>query len=344
MKRYERNDSDMIIEVVPILAKAIRPGMIRKLVPVNRRGNKPYLMRVWTKPDSPAAQGRAATHRGECPYCGNVQMLPGGRLADHGFNLHWGFRNGTCPGSREKPFELSKDFTEETVKKLRNTIKMHQDKIAAGDLNVPQETVNRAGKTIKRDIPRAAIIQNLQGFIAFQENRLKGWKPRPLTPVKREPEVNRDTGLRELNEPEKKVMLEAQQQGDVKAKAELWRGASAMIPVDRIRRLARDGFLEIIEDKTEKEKGYTTSLRVTTIRAKISDRAASAYPALEKPIRGGKLIQAMWEKLKTEGTIKTTPGKSRDYFTALEMAQNNRDRVEVVEDNYKDTYAVIRKR
>lgn len=332
------------IEVTLVLAKAIRPGLVPKYVPVQRKGNNIYIGKVWTRPEPPKEekQGWAATHYGECPYCGNRQMLPGGRLADHGYNLHFGFRNGTCPGSREKPFETSKTFTEKIVADAQASIQRHKARIAAGDLVVHESVIDIKGKTINREISRAGIIEDLRGFIGFQKERLEGWKPRELTPVGGR--IDKETGLRELNELEKKVMLQAQQNGEAKAEAETWRGASAYVPLDRIRKLARDGFLEIIEDKMEKRKGATLSFKVAIVRAKISERASSKYPALEKPIRGGKMVQAMWEKLKVEGELKTKVGSSQAYFVAEELAQRNSDRVDMVEKNYNDTYVVLRKK
>jgi hypothetical protein len=48
-----------------------------------------------------------ATHSGECQLCAHRQLLPGGRLSLHGYDVRWGFFNGICPGSRELPYEQS---------------------------------------------------------------------------------------------------------------------------------------------------------------------------------------------------------------------------------------------
>lgn len=48
-----------------------------------------------------------STHRGHCQACGRLQMLPGGRLAKHGYTVAHGFFAGTCTGSAHLPFEQS---------------------------------------------------------------------------------------------------------------------------------------------------------------------------------------------------------------------------------------------
>jgi hypothetical protein len=50
-----------------------------------------------------------ATHSGECQLCGRKQKLPKGHLSLHGYTKEWGFFNGTCTGSRHKPYEESCD-------------------------------------------------------------------------------------------------------------------------------------------------------------------------------------------------------------------------------------------
>ncbi len=326
-------------EVILVLSKAIRPGLVAKYVPVQRRGDKMYLGKVWTRPEPPKTEkpGWAATHYGECPYCGNRQMLPGGVLADHGYNLHFGFRNGTCPGSREKPFEISKTFTEKKVEEVRASIERHKEKIAAGDLVVHESGIDSKGKVVNREISRAKIIENMRGFIAFQRERLEGWEPRELTPIRGRTVIDEKTRLRELSEAEKKVMIQAQEQGEVKETGRLWR-RNGCVAYDRISRLVNDGFLEIIERRNGKY------MEEQVIRAKIAPGAAAAFPALEKPIRGGKMVQAMWGKLKAEGELKTKAGSSQAYFTAEELAQRNPDRVILVDKDYDAMFVVLRKK
>ena len=51
-----------------------------------------------------------ATHCGECQICGRVQKLPNGQLSNHGYTVEWSMFQGTCPGSKELPYELSCDL------------------------------------------------------------------------------------------------------------------------------------------------------------------------------------------------------------------------------------------
>lgn len=57
----------------------------------------------------------SATHTGICQLCGKRHMLPGGKLAKHGYTLDYGFFNGTCRGSDELPFEVSKELAEKSL-------------------------------------------------------------------------------------------------------------------------------------------------------------------------------------------------------------------------------------
>lgn len=326
--------------VVPILRKArVNPGLIQKLVHVDREGARPYLMRVWTKPDwiEDDKGGRAATHFGECQYCGRQQKLPGGVLADHGYSLVWGWRNGTCPGSRQKPFETHTDFLKQSIEDAKKQIAAHKKKIADGEESFTSlRTDAKTGKTSEVRYFRKAIIMEIMQFIAMQEERLSSWKKRPLKEVPPELGVNPVVGLRELKPAEKKVMEYAQLYGEVKETGKKWK-TNGFVAYDRIKILALDGYLTIVSDTKDRYGDWT-------IVAKMTTAAEVLFPPKEKPIRGGKLVQAMWEKLKAEGELKTKPGSSQQYFTATELAERNSDRVELVEKNYQEEYAVIRKK
>ena len=62
---------------------------------------------------------KAATHTGECQWCARRQMLPGGVLAKHGYTVRHrgegGYFTGTCSGSGNLPFEISKDLIDEST-------------------------------------------------------------------------------------------------------------------------------------------------------------------------------------------------------------------------------------
>ena len=75
----------------------------------------------------------SATHTGICQLCGKRHMLPGGKLAKHGYTVDYGYFNGTCRGSDELPFEQSKDVAE---KALAGAI-VHRDGLIASADKVP---------------------------------------------------------------------------------------------------------------------------------------------------------------------------------------------------------------
>ena len=65
---------------------------------------------------------KQATHNGECQICGRTQKLPNGQMSKHGYNVTSGFFSGTCRGSDNLPFELSKSLVDGAIKDA----KVHQ--------------------------------------------------------------------------------------------------------------------------------------------------------------------------------------------------------------------------
>lgn len=56
-----------------------------------------------------------ATHYGHCQICNRRQLLPGGKLAKHGYELSHGFMNGVCYGAESLPFEQSTNLIEGSI-------------------------------------------------------------------------------------------------------------------------------------------------------------------------------------------------------------------------------------
>ena len=56
-----------------------------------------------------------ATHQGHCQVCGHCQMLPGGRLAKHGYTKRCGFFSGVCMGAGHLPFEQDISLIERAI-------------------------------------------------------------------------------------------------------------------------------------------------------------------------------------------------------------------------------------
>ena len=65
---------------------------------------------------------KRATHIGECQVCGRQQTLPNGKLSKHGYAVMDHYFVGACPGSRNLPFEQSKDLVERHIGGLTNQI------------------------------------------------------------------------------------------------------------------------------------------------------------------------------------------------------------------------------
>ena len=71
------------------------------------------------------------THKGHCQSCGRVQAVStdDNSLAKHGYDVQFGFFNGTCSGSDKEPLEVSKRFSEVTISKMKNAIEEKREEI-----------------------------------------------------------------------------------------------------------------------------------------------------------------------------------------------------------------------
>jgi hypothetical protein len=56
-----------------------------------------------------------ATHRGNCQVCAHQHHVMGAVLAKHGYTVKFGFFNGTCRGSGQKPMQIERALTDSTV-------------------------------------------------------------------------------------------------------------------------------------------------------------------------------------------------------------------------------------
>lgn len=72
-----------------------------------------------------------ATHQGHCQWCGRLQMLPSGKLSKHGYDVRWGYFNGTCQGAESLPFEQDIRLIESAIKwagmQLKDRIEEHSE-------------------------------------------------------------------------------------------------------------------------------------------------------------------------------------------------------------------------
>lgn len=62
---------------------------------------------------------RKAEWKGCCQACGRLQMLPGGVLSDHGYEISHGWRNGVCYGAGHLPIEESCDLIQASADNAR---------------------------------------------------------------------------------------------------------------------------------------------------------------------------------------------------------------------------------
>lgn len=79
-----------------------------------------------------------ATHVGECQICGRVQMLPNGKLSNHGYTVRCGFFSGICQGAGHLPFEQSQDAIAPVVAAVTSHVKSTEQEIA-GYRNIDNE-------------------------------------------------------------------------------------------------------------------------------------------------------------------------------------------------------------
>jgi hypothetical protein len=56
-----------------------------------------------------------ATHNGTCQRCGRQQAIKDGVLVNHGYTVDYGWFQGICAGTNERPLEVNKDLATDTV-------------------------------------------------------------------------------------------------------------------------------------------------------------------------------------------------------------------------------------
>jgi hypothetical protein len=129
-----------------------------------------------------------ATHIGTCQLCGCTQMLPSGRLAKHGYSVDYGYGFvGTCIGSGELPFEVSKDFIVKVVADMQKQIDTHIPAVVPelshgaryNYKKTPEEQAEYA--VFKRAIEHNSQQKSRQSFVAMQTPLIANWSVKPLT-------------------------------------------------------------------------------------------------------------------------------------------------------------------
>jgi len=135
-----------------------------------------------------------ATHIGTCQICAHVQMLPNGVLANHGYNVEYGFGHvGTCRGSGHLPFEIdnklatsSKEIAEQAIAEYEAT---NDTAPVASDIShtwyiksdkncSPEELQYRNDMKAYRS--RVSLNNSRKEYVAWQKSRLANWSVKPL--------------------------------------------------------------------------------------------------------------------------------------------------------------------
>jgi len=71
------------------------------------------------------------THKGHCQVCGRVQAVStnDNLIAKHGYDVQFGFFNGTCKGSDIEQLEVSKLVAEATISNIQYQIKVKREEL-----------------------------------------------------------------------------------------------------------------------------------------------------------------------------------------------------------------------
>jgi hypothetical protein len=147
-----------------------------------------------------------ATHFGTCQLCGSFQKLPGGVLADHGYNINWGSFVGVCSGSRRAPFEQDKSYAEAQVMRAKQILADLVPVPDPGYAIISRPVQFLTGEDKDKKIAWTNYCSTKRGweqFLSYQVPRCAKWEPKELTPVVEE-EARRDAskksvkGIRDL--------------------------------------------------------------------------------------------------------------------------------------------------
>lgn len=174
--------------------------------------NKPTTEKMNTKTNN------QATHYGTCQVCGSVQKADRhtNRLAAHGYTLAYGWQSGSCSGSHQLPYEVSKDYLEATLKSCREQI------AAYVEAPRPERTVTNRWD----ECPAIATWKNRRrqqaariAYVPWAEQRIANWAPRAQKEVREVEAVEAAakatrTGIRALSGAEKLAKRDLSRFGD----------------------------------------------------------------------------------------------------------------------------------
>jgi hypothetical protein len=118
--------------------------------------------------------------RATCSVCGADQAVKGDRIVDHGFNLDFNFRNGTCPGAGISHFGTveGRDYLAKQVRYNESVLATKENELS----KIPVKPV--WGFTIKdtkgtgefaKQYQLEQAIRQVSFFLKHSTPRLDGW-------------------------------------------------------------------------------------------------------------------------------------------------------------------------
>ena len=124
-----------------------------------------------------------ATHYGTCQFCGSLQKTDAhtNRLADHGYTIERGWQQGTCKGSGQLPFEVSKDYVVAVLERFKEEVASFVPRPC------PQSTGTSrwdSGPAIAEWKAEQFAHSACKQFIAWAEPRVAAWAPTKQRTVK----------------------------------------------------------------------------------------------------------------------------------------------------------------
>lgn len=162
------------------------------------------------------------THRGNCQICDSLQAVDNktGLLAKHGYDVKFGFFNGTCKGAHHQPLQVSKDLIATVIESVKTQVIGLKSLASKVSLSTSPNVSRRVYRNYKwvvedfevrednsdiwnRDTHKCTIaeaikayndkrlssinreISQLEGYIDWQTQRLANWKPGQLIEAKR---------------------------------------------------------------------------------------------------------------------------------------------------------------
>ena len=161
--------------------------------------------------------------RGVCSICGNLQALSGSTLVPHGFNIHWGFRSGSCSGTHNPHYghKDAPNFLKSHIEALKKEELELPDQIAKAEERIAKVEGRKAKleeQNYKRGLER--FLRSIPNMIVELEEKIKNWKEADPIEVDIEVEEAELKAKRQTEAEQKKADKAAKEQEKAAKKAE----------------------------------------------------------------------------------------------------------------------------